>query len=387
MWIRNKPLDKILIAFTAGNLVWDAQTGGLDWNGTTALPPRLKRVLTREPIWVDLRWMRQPAAGLTSKGAGFRLQLAALAAPILGRSKEELIGDDVRLVRRNLRLAGTAVALLATLSVGLGWMSIIAERRRRVAAAQRDLALISQSRYLADAALRQVADGAPETGVLLALEALPKPGQGRPYVAEAEAALHTAMGMLGVRNTAELTAGRPPLSSAAYSPDGKRLVTVDLEAVRIWNAETGKQISRLPRAPRASLVGCISPRRRRHRYGIRGWTCPALECSNRNAGPRFRGTSGAGVAAISSDGRLLATASADATARIWRIADGSLVSTLKGHAQAICCIQISSDAARVATASIDGTVRLWNLQNGKTIALIKAPLLVGLRFPRARGHS
>jgi WD40 repeat protein len=67
----------------------------------------------------------------------------------------------------------------------------------------------------------------------------------------------------------------------------------------------------------------------------------------------------------------LATASSDATARIWRIDDGSALTTLRGHKQALCCVHMSPNGLRAVTASVDGTARLWDTQSGKLLAIFK----------------
>ena len=79
--------------------------------------------------------------------------------------------------------------------------------------------------------------------------------------------------------------------SAAFSPDGQRIVTAsDDNSARIWDAATGKQI--------AALQG--------HTDRVRS-------------------------AAFSPDGRRIVTASDDNTARIWDAATGKQIAALQGH--------------------------------------------------------
>ncbi|NET49241.1 MAG: hypothetical protein F6K09_11055 [Merismopedia sp. SIO2A8] len=63
--------------------------------------------------------------------------------------------------------------------------------------------------------------------------------------------------------------------------------------------------------------------------------------------------------AYSPTGELIASASWDKTARLWR-PDGSLVAVLKGHTGPVWGIAFSPDGKIVATASEDRTIRLWD---------------------------
>ena len=202
-WRGNKPARNMLIALTGGEIAWDERANDFDWTKTTALPIGLSRIFEAEPLWVDLRWVHE-SGEISLAHPRFRDCVADLAAPLHGRAKDELVGEDLRQARRVRRLTLATIVLLASLAAALGWMSFEADRRRRIAALERDRALTSQSRYLADAASGLVEKGNSELGVLLALEALPKAERERPYVAEAEAALHTALGALVPRKIAEL---------------------------------------------------------------------------------------------------------------------------------------------------------------------------------------
>ncbi|MFN2140793.1 MAG: WD40 repeat domain-containing protein, partial [Candidatus Promineifilaceae bacterium] len=73
--------------------------------------------------------------------------------------------------------------------------------------------------------------------------------------------------------------------------------------------------------------------------------------------------------AFDSEGRHLATASADGTAKVWD-EQGNLLADLIGHQGAVYSAVFAPDSLSVVTASRDGTARLWNL-DGKQIALLE----------------
>ena len=72
--------------------------------------------------------------------------------------------------------------------------------------------------------------------------------------------------------------------------------------------------------------------------------------------------------AVSPNGKIIATASEDKTAKLWDW-QGNLITSLNGHQDVVKAIAFSSDSNMVATASYDMTVKLWNTQ-GKTLATL-----------------
>src|SRR6185436_3726880 len=63
-------------------------------------------------------------------------------------------------------------------------------------------------------------------------------------------------------------------------------------------------------------------------------------------------------AIFSPDSRFLASASADGTVKLWRIADRKLVRTLM-HPAGVTSIAFSPDGQWLASGSYDGIVRVW----------------------------
>ncbi len=69
--------------------------------------------------------------------------------------------------------------------------------------------------------------------------------------------------------------------------------------------------------------------------------------------------------AFSPDGTLIATASADGTARTWVTASGQPRTILTGHTSTVNAIAFSPDGTLIATASADGTARTWVTASGQ----------------------
>ncbi|MEO0015487.1 MAG: hypothetical protein RLZZ535_3876, partial [Cyanobacteriota bacterium] len=73
--------------------------------------------------------------------------------------------------------------------------------------------------------------------------------------------------------------------------------------------------------------------------------------------------------AISPNGKIIATASEDLTAKLWDW-NGNLITNLSGHQEVVRAVAFSPDSFIVATASYDETVKLWDTQ-GKIIVTLK----------------
>ncbi|MEU3454694.1 NB-ARC domain-containing protein [Micromonospora sp. NPDC006766] len=73
---------------------------------------------------------------------------------------------------------------------------------------------------------------------------------------------------------------------------------------------------------------------------------------------------------FSPDQTLLATASDDATVRIWRVADGQQQRVLRGHSGGVWDCAFSPDLTMLASASTDRTVRVWHPGTGEPLATL-----------------
>ena len=108
--------------------------------------------------------------------------------------------------------------------------------------------------------------------------------------------------------------------SAAYSPDGRRIVTASFDqTARIWDADTAKQLAVLSGHGDAVVSAAWSP-----------------------------------------DGRRIVTASFDHTARIWDAAAGVQLAVLSGHGDGVWSAAWSPDGRRIVTTSADQTARIWD---------------------------
>src|SRR5947207_15191949 len=78
-----------------------------------------------------------------------------------------------------------------------------------------------------------------------------------------------------------------------------------------------------------------------------------------------------GGVALSADGKVLATASADNTAKLWDVDSGKATQVFKGHTDYVAAVAISPDGRAIATASYDQTARLWDAEAGTSRHVFK----------------
>ncbi len=80
-------------------------------------------------------------------------------------------------------------------------------------------------------------------------------------------------------------------------------------------------------------------------------------------------------AAFSPNGNYIVTASADGTVKIWDVANGTLIRTLEGHTDWVISAAFSPDSSKLVTASNDRTARIWDASTGQILHILKGLVL------------
>jgi WD40 repeat protein len=170
------------------------------------------------------------------------------------------------------------------------------------------------------------------------------------------------------------------VTAVAFSPDGTLLATASSDGTaRTWDTATGRLraifIRRNGTSPR---LGALNPRTVAESllidFADQG-DADAFEQAHADALEQVRGMGLLGdtvfargvrvnSVAFSPDGTLLATASADRTARTWDTATGTLRTTLTEHTGPVNSVAFSPDGTLLATASADRTARTWDTATG-----------------------
>jgi predicted oxidoreductase (fatty acid repression mutant protein) len=161
--------------------------------------------------------------------------------------------------------------------------------------------------------------------------------------------------------------------SAAFSPDGARIVTVSNDdTARVWDAATGNAIAVLSGHGRSVRNAAFSPDGARVVTVSGDNTAQVWDAAAGSAIAVLGGHVGqVSSAAFSPDGARFVTVSDDKTARVWDAATGKEIAVLRGHEGPVYSAAFSPDGARIVTAGWDRTARIWDAATGKEIAVLR----------------
>jgi WD40 repeat protein len=167
-------------------------------------------------------------------------------------------------------------------------------------------------------------------------------------------------------------AGKGGVFGPSFNGDGSLVAAswVEEGRIRIVDATTGDVVRTIrPGAPGAEFVPfdtSLSPDGRRVVVSNLGGTNPAVfdVASGDRVFDLVGHTYGVQWVAWSLDGRHIATAGDDASARVWDAETGRLEAKLLGHAASVITVDWALDPSRLVTAAFDGTAKVWVIDEG-----------------------
>jgi WD40 repeat protein/serine/threonine protein kinase len=166
------------------------------------------------------------------------------------------------------------------------------------------------------------------------------------------------------RELLALPASSGYVGGLAFSSDGKRLASASglpwgttSDSVKVWDAQTGQELLTLK-----GTLGDVafSPDGKLLSNGEKVWDAQSGQ-------ELFPLEGGAPGVAISPDGKRLATGSWERGLRIWDLQTGQPIRTLQGHTSYVSGVAFSPDGRRLASTSGDKTVKVWDTETGQEL--------------------
>ena len=170
----------------------------------------------------------------------------------------------------------------------------------------------------------------------------------------------------------------PYLTSLALSPDGKQLALGRYRHVELIDPTTRKLVATTKDLP--GKINSISYSDDGKMFaaasGIPGLYGAATICKSSDGSivSQIKGHKDALYdVCLSPNGELLATSSYDREIHLWTIVTGKLVRKFTGHNGAVYDLAFSKDGSILASASADATVKLWSVKTGERLDTLGQP--------------
>ncbi len=170
--------------------------------------------------------------------------------------------------------------------------------------------------------------------------------------------------------TSRLTLTNANITSVCFSPDSSLVAAaVGDQTVQIWQTHEGNQQHTLVGHTQTIKSQAFSPDGTLLATGADDETVRVWRVADGTLLHTLRHTDWVRAVAFSPDGTMLAVGSQDVW--LWDVATGKLRHTLKRHPDYVQSISFAPDGTTLASGSWNGTVRLWQVANGERLRTLR----------------
>ncbi|MET3982906.1 WD40 repeat domain-containing protein [Streptomyces sp. PvR034] len=168
-----------------------------------------------------------------------------------------------------------------------------------------------------------------------------------------------------LRDGPGLTGGVPPIRAMVHEPDSGAVALLGFDGgVRLWDPAIGDHGVPFPPGPDGPCALTRTVDGHLLAAGPGGEVWDLLQGRPRVQAPLVPPLDGAGVMALSPDGRTVAFGRPDGSAGLLGTRPGGPVRPLRGHRDTVNALAFSPDSRLLASSSADGTLRLWDTRTG-----------------------
>jgi WD40 repeat protein len=159
------------------------------------------------------------------------------------------------------------------------------------------------------------------------------------------------------------------ITSLAFTPDGKQLISQGDDALRIWDAATGQELGHVAAEPDDGIVAAFVPRDGKTvitKERVRGMNSIRLRNRADLAVVREFDVGNLQSPRWSPDGKLLVGFGPGiSTLEIWDTAGGKRLRSWKAHEEYIWAYEFSADGKTLITGGHDKVIRWWDVATGR----------------------